>query len=75
LPPAGIGGSNAFHDASGALNGLNGGLMSGQLAQGRTPQSGPKVWAVMLSAARTVTGAPRSGVSVTSTSAPAIEAL
>jgi len=74
LPPAGIGGSSAFHDASGP-NGLNGLLMSGHDAHGRTPQSGPIVCAVAFSAAATVVvGEPLSGVSVTRTTAPAMDA-
>jgi len=74
LPPAGIGGRSAFHDASGEKKGLKGLLMSGHDAHGRTPQSGPNVCAVALSAATTVVGAPLSGVSVTRTTAPAIDA-
>ncbi len=73
LPPAGIGGSSAFHDASGP-KGLNGLLMSGHDAHGRTPHSGPKVVAVAFSAATTVVGEPLSGVSVTRTTAPAMDA-
>jgi hypothetical protein len=75
FPPAGCGGSRAFHDASGADHGLNGGLMSAHDAHGRTPQSGPNVCCVAFSVARTVVGAPPpSGDSVTLTIAPAFDA-
>ena len=68
-----MGGSSTFHDASGAFHGLKGGLHGG--GHGRTPQSGPNVWYVTFSVACTVVGEPPSGVSVTRTVAPAIDAL
>ena len=77
LPPAACGGSRAFHDASGELKGLKGGRqpLHSEAFRLRTPQSGPKVCTVALSAACTVVGAPPpAGVSVTCTTAsPAAE--
>ena len=73
LPPAGCGGSSAFHEARGVFHGLKGGKQPGhsEALRLRTPQSGPKVWTVALRTAGTVTGAPPpTGVSVTCTVAP-----